>query len=131
MKNTLVIGKIYNLEFNHPDENADAEDYLERVKNMAGTYKLIGEGMIPWGDKDIDKCKQYKYYLFKKTPLELIEVFIENDNKYSTLVCYNGVELTKNSYSTYLSYGSLDFPEFYTPEIHLKVNINLSQYQEW
>ena len=64
MENELVIGKIYNLKFNHPDEHADVEDYLKSVKNMAGTYKLIGEGMIPWG---INKCQQLKYYLFKKT----------------------------------------------------------------
>ena len=128
MENALVIGKIYNLKFNHPDKNADVEDYLQRVKNMADTYKLIGEGMIPWG---INKCEQYKYYLFKKTPRETIEVFIENDNNYSTLVFYNGVELTKDNYSTYLSYGRLDFPEFYTPVIHLKVNIKLSKDQEW
>jgi hypothetical protein len=128
MENALVIGKIYDLKFNHPDKNADVEDYLQRVKNMDDTYKLIGEGMIPWG---INKCEQYKYYLFKKNPSELIEVFIDNDNKYSTLVFYNGVELTKYNYSTYLSYGRLDFPEFYTPVIHLKVNIKLSKDQEW
>jgi hypothetical protein len=110
------------------DENADVEDYLQRVKNMDDTYKLIGEGMIPWG---INKCEQYKYYLFKKTPRETIEVFIENDNIYSTLVFYNGVELTKDNYSTYLTYGRLDFPEFYRPGIHLKVNIELSKDQEW
>jgi hypothetical protein len=127
MENALVIGKIYDLNFNHPDKNADVEDYLQIVKNMADTYKLIGEGMIPWG---INKCEQYKYYLFKKTPRELIEVFID-DNKYSTLVFYNGVELTKDNYSTYLSYGRIDFPEFYTPVIHLKVNIKLSKDQEW
>jgi hypothetical protein len=128
MENALVIGKIYDLKFNHPDKNADVEDYLQRVKNMADTYKLIGEGMIPWG---INKCEQYKYYLFKKNPRELIEVFIDDDNKYSTLVFYNGVELTKDNYSTYLSYGRIDFPEFYTPVIHLKVNIKLSKDQEW
>lgn len=128
MENELVIGKIYNLKFNHPDEHADVEDYLKSVKNMAGTYKLIGEGMIPWG---INKCQQFKYYLFKKNPRELIEVFIDSDDKYSTLVLYNGVELTKDNYSTYLSYGRVDFPEFYTPVIHLKVNIELSQDQEW
>ena len=33
--------------------------------------------------------------------------------------------------STYLSYGIEDFPEFYTPVIHLKVNIELSQDHEW
>ena len=128
MENALVIGKIYKLKFNHPDENADVEDYLQRVENMADTYKLIGEGMIPWG---INKCEQFKYYLFKKNPRESIEVFIENDNKYSTLVFYNGVELKKDNYSSYLSYGRLDFPEFYTPVIHLKVNIELSKDQEW
>jgi hypothetical protein len=128
MENELVIGKIYNLKFNHPDEHADVEDYLQRVKNMDDTYKLIGEGMIPWG---INKCQQFKYYLFKKNPRELIEVFIDSDDKYSTLVLYNGVELTKDNYSTYLSYGRVDFPEFYTPVIHLKVNIELSQDQEW
>lgn len=128
MENELVIGKIYNLKFNHPDEHADVEDYLKSVKNMADKYKLIGEGMIPWG---INKCQQFKYYLFKKNPRELIEVFIDSDDKYSTLVLYNGVELTKDNYSTYLSYGRVDFPEFYTPVIHLKVNIELSQDQEW
>ena len=128
MENELVIGKIYNLKFNHPDEHADVEDYLKSVKNMADKYKLIGEGMIPWG---INKCQQFKYYLFKKNPRELIEVFINSDDKYSTLVLYNGVELKKDNYSTYLSYGRVDFPEFYTPVIHLKVNIELSQDQEW
>jgi hypothetical protein len=128
MENELVIGKIYNLKFNHPDEHADVEDYLKSVKNMAGTYKLIGEGTIPWG---INKCQQFKYYLFKKNPRELIEVFIDSDDKYSTLVLYNGVELTKDNYSTYLSYGRVDFPEFYTSVIHLKVNIELSKDQEW
>ena len=128
MENTLVIGKIYNLKFNHPDEHADVEDYLESVENMADKYKLIGEGMIPWG---INKCEQFKYYLFKKNPRELIEVFIDYDDKYSTLVFYNGVEVTKGNYTTYFNYGRLDFPEFYTPCIHLKVNIELSEDQEW
>ena len=42
MENELVIGKIYDLKFNDPDENNDVEDYLESIENMAGTYKLIG-----------------------------------------------------------------------------------------
>ena len=128
MENTLVIGKIYNLKFNHPDEHADVEDYLQRVKNMADTYKLIGEGIIPWG---INKCKQFKYYLFKKNPRESIEVFIENDNKYSTLVFYNCVKVINANYSTCLDYGSEEFPEFYRPGTHIKVNIELSEDQKW
>ena len=98
---------------------------------MSDTYKLIGEGMIPWGDKDINKCEQFKYYLFKKDNHELIEVFIDYDGEYSTLVFYNCVEVLKDNYSTYLTYGRLDFPEFYRPGIHLKVNIELSKDQEW
>jgi hypothetical protein len=129
MENTLVIGKIYNLKFNHPDECADVEDYLQSIKKMSDTYKLIGEGMIPWGE---NKCEEFKYYLFKKNPRELIEVFIDDYNdEYSTLVFYNGIEVTKDNYSTYLDYGRLDFPEFYRPGIHLKVNIELSEHQEW
>ena len=131
MANSLVIGKIYNLKFNERDENADVEDYLQSVENMSDTYKLIGEGMIPWGDKDINKCEQFKYYLFKKDNHELIEVFIDYDGEYSTLVFYNCVEVLKDNYSTYLTYGRLDFPEFYRPGIHLKVNIELSKDQEW
>jgi hypothetical protein len=128
MANSLVIGKIYNLKFNERDENADVEDYLQGVENMSDTYKLIGEGMIPWG---INKCEQFKYYLFKKDNHELIEVFIDYDGEYSTLVFYNCVEVLKDNYSTYLTYGRLDFPEFYRPGIHLKVNIELSKDQEW
>ena len=131
MENALVIGKIYDLKFNDPDENADVEDYLKSVENMSDTYKLIGEGMIPWGNKDINKCEQFKYYLFKKNNHELIEVFIDYDGEYSTLVFYNCVEVLKDNYSTYLTYGRLDFPEFYRPGIHLKVNIELSKDQEW
>ena len=128
MANSLVIGKIYNLKFNDPDENNDVEDYLESIENLAGTYKLIGEGMIPWGE---NKCEEFKYYLFKKSDEEIIEVFIDEDKEYSTLVFYNCVEVLKDNYSTYLTYGRLDFPEFYRPGIHLKVNIELSKDQEW
>ena len=64
MENELVIGKIYNLKFHDPDENADVEDYLESIAKMAGTYKLFAEGMIPWGKNN---CEEYKYYLFKKS----------------------------------------------------------------
>ena len=109
MANSLVIGKIYNLKFNERDENADVEDYLQRVENMSDTYKLIGEGMIPWGDKDINKCEQFKYYLFKKDNHELIEVFIDYDGEYSTLVFYNCVEVLKDNYSTYLTYLLINF----------------------
>jgi hypothetical protein len=131
MANSLIIGKIYNLKFNDPDENADVEDYLESIENMAGTYKLIGEGMIPWGDKDISKCEQFKYYLFKKNDEEIIEVFIDEDKEYSTLVFYNCVKVINANYSTCLDYGSEEFPEFYRPGIDLKVNIELSKDQKW
>jgi hypothetical protein len=128
MANSLVIGKIYNLKFNDLDENADVEDYLEGIAKMSDKYKLIGEGMIPWG---INKCYQYKYYLFRKNVDEIIEVFIDYDDKYSTLVFYDCVKIIKNNYSTYLDYGSLEFPEFYRPGIHIRVNIALSEDQEW
>lgn len=128
MENELVIGKIYDLKFNDPDENNDVEDYLESIENMAGTYKLIGEGMIPWGE---NKCEEFKYYLFKKNDEEIIEVFIDYNDEYSTLVFYNGIEVTKDNYTTYINYGRIDFPEFYRPGIHLKVNITLSEDQEW
>jgi hypothetical protein len=128
MANSLVIGKIYNLKFNDLDENADVEDYLEGIAKMSDKYKLIGEGMIPWG---INKCYQYKYYLFRKNVHEIIEVFIDYDDKYSTLVFYDCVKIIKDNYSTYLDYGSLEFPEFYRPGIHIRVNIALSEDQEW
>jgi hypothetical protein len=131
MANSLIIGKIYNLKFNDPDENNDVEDYLESIENMAGTYKLIGEGMIPWGDKDISKCEQFKYYLFKKNDEEIIEVFIDEDKEYSTLVFYNCVKVINANYSTCLDYGSEEFPEFYRPGTHIKVNIELSEDQKW
>ena len=130
MENTLVIGKIYNLNFKDPDEYADVEDYLESIENMAGTYKLIGEGMIPWGE---NKCEEFKYYLFKKSDEEIIEVFIDEDKEYSTLVFYNSYEkkVSNANYSTYLDYGSEEFVEFYRPGIDIKVNIELSKKQEW
>lgn len=137
MENTLVIGKIYNLNFKDPDEYADVEDYLESIENMAGTYKLIGEGMIPWGE---NKCEEFKYYLFKKSDEEIIEVFIDNfsgrdftdeDNRYSTLVFYNCVKVINANYSTCLDYGSKEFPEFYRPGFHIEVNIKLAEVQEW
>ncbi len=128
MENSLVIGKIYDLKFNDPDENNDVEDYLESIENMAGTYKLIGEGMIPWGE---NKCEEFKYYLFKKSDEEIIEVFIDEDKEYSTLVFYNCVKVINANYSTCLDYGSKEFPEFYRPGIHIKVNIQLSKKQEW
>jgi len=127
MANLLVISKSYNLKFYDPDENAEVEDYLESIVKMAGTYKLIGEGMIPWGENN---CEEYKYYLFKSDD-EIIEVFIDEDKEYSTLVFYNCVKVTKANYSTYLDYGSPEFPEFYRPGIHIKVNIELSEDQKW
>lgn len=131
MSQTLIIGKIYNLNFNDPDENADVEEYLESIAKMSGIYKLIGEGMIPWGDEDISKCEQFKYYLFKKNIDEIIEVFIDQDKEYSTLVFYNCVKVSNANYSTHLDYGSEEFPEFYRPGIHIKVNIELSKDQNW
>ncbi len=133
MAQTLIIGKIYNLNFNDPDENADVEDYLESIAKMSGIYKLIGEGMIPWGDEDISKCEKFKYYLFKKNIDEIIEVFIDQDKEYSTLVFYNSYEkkVSNANYSTYLDYGSEEFVEFYRPGIDIKVNIELSKKQEW
>ena len=137
MAQTLITGKIYNLKFHDPDECADVEDYLESIEKMAGTYKLIGEGMIPWGDKDISKCEEFKYYLFRKNVDELVEVFIDNftdeDNKYTALVFYNSYEkkVTNGNYSTYLDYGSEEFPEFYRPGMLIKVNIELSRDQQW
>jgi hypothetical protein len=137
MENTLVIGKIYNLKFHEPDENADVEDYLESIAKMSDTYKLIGEGMIPWGKNN---CEEYKYYLFKKSDNEIIEVFIDNfsgrnftdeNNQYTTLVFYDCVKVSKANYSTYLNYGDKDFPEFYRPGFHIEVNIELSEDQEW
>jgi hypothetical protein len=129
MAQTLIIGKKYNLEFNDPDKNADVEEYLESIAKMSGMYKLIGEGMIPWGDEDISKCEQYNYYLFKNNNDEIIEVFIDEDNMYSTLVFYNSYEkkVSNANYSTYLEYGTLEFPEFYRPGIHINVNIELSR----
>jgi len=131
MAQTLITGKIYNLNFHDFDENADVEDYLESIAKMSGMYKLIGEGMIPWGDKDISKCEEFKYYLFKKSDDEILEVFIDEDKMYSTLVFYDCVKVTKANYSTYLDYGSLEFPEFYRPGMHIKVNIELSKDQQW
>ena len=131
MAQTLIIGKIYNLNFNDPDENADVEDYLESIAKMSGIYKLIGEGMIPWGDEDISKCEQFKYYLFKKNIDEIIEVFIDQDKEYSTLVFYNCVKVINANYSTCLDYGSKEFPEFYRPGFHIEVNIKLAEVQEW
>ncbi len=131
MAQTLITGKIYNLNFHDFDENADVEDYLESIAKMSGTYKLIGEGMIPWGDKDISKCEEFKYYLFKKSDDEILEVFIDEDKMYSTLVFYDCVKVTKANYSTYLNYGSEEFPEFYRPGMHIKVNIELSRDQQW
>ena len=129
MAQTLITGKIYNLNFHDFDENADVEDYLESIAKMSGMYKLIGEGMIPWGDKDISKCEEFKYYLFKKSDDEILEVFIDEDKMYSTLVFYDCVKVTKANYSTYLDYGSLEFPEFYRPGMHIKVNIEVSKDQ--
>ena len=133
MAQTLITGKIYNLKFHDPDECADVEDYLESIEKMAGTYKLIGEGMIPWGDEDISKCEKFKYYLFKKNIDEIIEVFIDQDKEYSTLVFYNSYEkkVSNANYSTYLDYGSEEFPEFYRPGMHINVNIELSEDQQW
>ena len=131
MSNTLTVGKIYNLKFYDSCEYADVEDYLQSVANLSDTYKLIGQGMIPWGDEDINKCEQFKYYLFKKSDDEIVEVFIDEDKEYATLVFYDCVKISKVNYSTYLQYGTLEFPEFYRPGIHIKVNIGLSKQQEW
>ena len=131
MENTLVIGKIYNLSFHDPDENADVEDYLESIAKMAGTYKLFAEGMIPWGDEDISKCEEFKYYLFRKNDDEIVEVFIDEDKEYTTLVFYDCVKVSKANYSTYLNYGDKDFPEFYRPGFHIEVTIKLEEDQEW
>jgi hypothetical protein len=131
MAQTLITGKFYNLKFYDPDENADVEDYHQNISKESGKYKLIGEGMIPWGDEDINKCEQFKYYLFKKSDEEIVEVFIDEDKEYATLVFYDCVKISKVNYSTYLKYGTLEFPEFYRPGIHIKVNIGLSKQQEW
>jgi len=118
MTHALITGKIYNLKFHDPDECADVEDYLESIEKMAGTYKLIGEGMIPWGE-------------FRKNDDEIVEVFIDEDKEYTTLVFYDGVKVSKANYSTYLNYGDKDFPEFYRPGFHIEVTIKLEEDQEW
>ncbi len=134
MSNTLTVGKIYNLEFYDSDE-ADVEDYLQSVANLSGTYKLIGEGMIPWGHEDINKCEKFKYYLFKNSDDKIIEVFIDIfdvEHRYSLLVFYNGIEfITNKFYSTYLNYNSAEFPDFFGGCIHIRVNIKLADVQEW
>lgn len=133
MSNTLTVGKIYNLEFYDSDE-ADVEDYLESVAKLSGTYKLIGEGMIPWGHEDINKCDKFKYYLFKNSNDKIIEVFIDIfdvKHRYSSLVFYNGAKFITNNYSTYINYGEVDFPDFAGGCMHIRVNIKLEEIQEW
>lgn len=134
MSNSLIIGKIYNLKFYDSCEYADVEDYLQSVAKLSDTYKLIGEGMIPWGDKDITKCEKFKYYLFKNSDDKIIEVFIDvfdEEHRYSSLVFYTGVKFITDNYSTYIDYGSLDFPDFSGGCNHIRVNIELEEDQEW
>jgi hypothetical protein len=70
---------------------------------------------------------------FRQKPQQFIDQYlrIDEDKDYSTLVFYNCVKVINANYSTCLDYGSEDFPEFYRPGIHLKVNIELSKDQEW
>ena len=131
MSNIPVVGKIYNLEFYDSSEYADVEDYLQSVANLSGKYKLVAEGMIPWGDNN---CEKFKYYLFKNSNNKLIEVFIDifdEEHRYSSLIFYNGVRFITDNYSDYIKYGDEEFPDFYGGCEHIRVNIKLDEDQEW
>ena len=104
---TLQCGKKYELRFF--DENADVEEFLHGMRKLSRTYKLIGEGRIPW---DKNHCQTYEYYLFKSKKGKIMEVF-PYDGGYGSLVFYYGGEkVTTDSYSDHLRYGSKEFPEF-------------------
>jgi len=124
MTQLLTIGKYYNLSFT--DEKGEVEEYINGLKKLSSNYKLIGEGMIPWGDKNINKCEEYKYYLFKNCYNDnIIEIaYIKETNEYLCLVFFGNKGLTTSGYSDYLDYGSLDFPEFCgNQDINVNVDI--------
>lgn len=139
MSNTLIIGKFYNLKFYDSCEFVNEKKYLESVEKLFDTYKLISEGMIPWPEEEEKnedenikhyKSKLSKFYIFKNSKYNLIEVFIDKYNKYSSLVIYNQSKFTTVKYSEYKAYGRLYFPNF-TGSKHINVDIELAEDQEW
>lgn len=104
----LTVGKIYKLRFYDEDDDADSPMFLDYMSKLSSKpFKLIGEGMIPWGNQ----CDIYKYYLFKNTDNDIVEVFWQDDT-YHTLIFCHTMKVTHGYYSDYLEYGSAEFPEF-------------------
>jgi hypothetical protein len=103
MSQALVIGKRYKLKFY---EN-DLEDQTDLVA-ISGLYKLIGEGMIPWGK---DNSEEFKYLLFRNKKGKVVEVYVLDDDYKSLMFCCDNNLVTAN-FSDYLEHGDLVFPEF-------------------
>jgi len=103
MSKVLVIGKRYNLKFY---EN-DLEDQTE-LKAISGSYKMIGKGMILYGDENE---KDFEYILFRNKEGKVVEVFIDGSSYMSLMFCYSRGMVTAN-YSDYLECGDEKFPEF-------------------
>jgi hypothetical protein len=118
----LTTGKYYNLQFNV--EDADADSFIEGIVKLCDNYKLIGNGIIPW---DRDNCSTYEYYLFKNCNTNnIIEVYRDGD-EYLMLVFYIGDTVTPASYSDYLDYGDVDFPNFGGPHNDILVNVKIKE----
>ena len=101
MSQALVIGKRYKLKF-YEDDLEDQSDLVA----ISGRYKLIGEGMIPWGEDE-----EYKYLLFRNKKGKVVEVYILDDYYMSLMFCRRDKMVTAN-FSDYLEHGDLVFPEF-------------------
>lgn len=117
----LLVGKIYHLKFH--DDGAEVEDCIQGLKSLSCEYKLIGVGMIPWGS---DKSEKYEYCLFKNYPLNKMIEVCKQDGVYMSLVFYGCSGLTTGSYSDYLDYGQIDFPEF-CGNSDVLVNVDISE----
>ena len=121
----LTTGKYYNLKFS--EEDTDVEEYIEGMAKLAGIYKLIGTGKIPYGNKDISLCNIFEYYLFKSFDNnKIIEVYRDCD-KYQSLAFCARDKLNPDRYSDYLEYGSLEFPEFAGPHCDICMNVEIKE----
>ena len=103
MSSALVTGKRYKLKF----YNDDLEDQTD-LKAISGSYKMIGKGMILYGDEN---SEEFEYILFRNREGKMVEVFIDG-NSYMSLMFCRGEKLVTANYSDYMEHGDETFPEF-------------------
>lgn len=117
MSSVLVTGKRYKLKF----YNDDLEDQTD-LKAISGSYKMIGKGMILYGE---DNSEKFEYVLFRNREGKVVEVFIDG-NSYMSLMFCCGEKLVTANYSDYLEPGDETFPEFGGNE-DVGVNVDIEE----